>query len=166
MWACSSADHFINAHETKKKRGRKGVKALNCLPVDLWCYQQSWATVKLAHVLILMQTSAPPESFSHTPLPAESSECCVAKCSMCCSQLEPGHSEAWACVWAAEWSLSSLKSQSIHLQPLVAAGKLTSYHPPPPPLLFSNQKAVGCIISLTSAIWGGVNLLITTQGHI
>ena len=31
---------------------------------------------------------------------------------------------------------------------------------------FSNQRAVGCIISLTSAVWGGVNLLITTQGHI
>lgn len=72
------------------------------------------------------------------------------------------------CLWAAEWSLSSLKSQPIQPRPPLATEKLTNYNffPPCSSVFFSNQRATGCIISLTSAVWGGVNLLITTQGHI
>lgn len=32
------------------------------------------------------------------------------------------------CLWPAEWSLSSLKSQHIHCRPPIATGKLPNYH--------------------------------------
>lgn len=179
VWACCPPDYFLSVQETKaeRKTEKKEKREFELPP--------RWLVVLTATVgLGLMSSrphfneSAPPKkSPSHSLLnPLLEAPNSVAKC----GESQPtgtgpqdpqlGSSVCvCVCLWAAEWSLSSLKSQPIHLRPPLATEKLTNYHFFPLPsvfFFFSNQRAVGCIISLTSAVWGGVNLLITTQGHI
>lgn len=99
------------------------------------------------------ETSAPPKiTLSHSPLnpPTGSSEQCVAKRGVSqptgTGPRDPhlGSSVCMCvCLWAAEWSLSSLKSQPIHLRPPLAAEKLTNYHFFPLPSVFFFQPESG-----------------------
>lgn len=67
----------------------------------------------------------------------------------------------WLCL--SQWSLSSLKGQLMHLRPPVATAKLTVYHLFS---LFSPLEQRETPFPLSSEVWGGVNLLITTRGHV